>query len=309
MDNGGFIGRAIQQYNIGNLLSFKRIDHGFANKNYKIVTTKGKYLLRFPQQQTIDNQQKECLLMQVLKKYDFPTAYPIADKNGRCISKTDKFTCILYEFIEGEIPETDTSTVKQIALSLSYLHQIPTRFIPQKTNTIQPKSIEELISGFSSARNQLPDIFKRFIKNYLRLKPYLHIPLPSGLIHGDIFPDNTIFSGSRLKAIIDFEEFCIDHFLFDIGMTINGFCFRNNQLDNMLLATFIKTYQATRKLTKTELELLPVYIQWTALGMASWHLKNQLISTKNPNQERRVLELLKHVESVNTRLLQYPQIN
>jgi len=306
MNDGGLIGQAIQQYNKGKLLSFKQIDHGFANKNYNIVTTKGIYLLRFPQKHSIENQQKECLLMQVLKKYDFPTAYPIADKNGRCVSGTDKFTCILYEFIEGKIPKINTNVVTNIALSLSYLHQIPTCFIPQKSNTIQSNSIEELISDFSSARNQLPDIFRRFSKNYLRLNRFLHIPLPSGLIHGDIFPDNTIFSGNQLKAIIDFEEFCIDYFLFDIGMAINGFCFRNNQLDNVLLDTFIKTYQTTRKLTKTELELLPAYIQWAALGMASWHLKNQLINTQNPRQERRVLELLKHVESVNTQMPQYP---
>lgn len=309
MNHGGIVGRAIQQYNIGELLSFKRINHGFANKNFEIHTTKGKYLLRFPKQQTIENQEKECLLMQVLKWYDFPTAYPIADKNGRSVSGTDKFTCILYEFIEGEIPKINTNTVTNIALALSYLHKIPTNSIPQKSNTIQPNGIEELISKFSSARNQLPAIFKRFNECYLRLKPFLYISLPAGLIHGDLFPDNTIFSGNQLKAIIDFEEFCIDYFLFDIGMTINGFCFRNNQLDNMLLDNFITTYQITRKLTKTELELLPVYIQWTALGMISWHLKNQLIDKQNPRQERRVLELLEHIESVNTRLFQNPYPN
>ncbi len=299
MDNQEKIAKAIGEYNVGKLIRFEHIPRGYANDNFKIITTKGKYLLRFPNQQTIENQEKECQLMQVLKKYDFPTAYPIPDRNGHCVSHTDEITCILYDFIEGNELKINPASVDQIALALSHLHKIPIESVPFKTNYINPHSVENLITGFSLARNPRPEIFDHFQDNYFRLKPFLHEFLPSGLIHSDIFPDNTLFVGNQLKAIIDFEEFCIDHFLFDIGMTINGFCFRDNQLDNNLLQLFIRTYAAKRKLIKEEMELLPVYIQWAALGMAFWHLKNHLIDAKNPRQERRVLELLERVEHIN----------
>jgi len=71
------------------------------------------------------------------------------------------------------------------------------------------------------------------------------------------------------------------------------------------LQTFIEAYTAGRRLIRKEMELLPVYIQWTALGMAFWHLKNHLIDAKNPRQERRVLELLERIEHIKQNII-YP---
>jgi len=207
MDNQVKVANATGLYDVGKLIRFERMPRGFANDNYMIITTKGKYLLRFPEQQTTEDQEKECRLLQVLKKYDFPAAYPIPDRKGLCVSRTGEFTCVLYNFVEGSEPGLNPVTVTQIAQVLSRLHKIPVESVPPKTNYINPQNVENLITGFNLARNPRPEIFDRFRENYFRLKPFLHEPLPSGLIHGDIFSDNTLFAGNQLKAIIDFEEF------------------------------------------------------------------------------------------------------
>ena len=47
-----------------------------------------------------------------------------------------------------------------------------------------------------------------------------------------MYPDNTIFDeNSNLLAIIDFDEFSSDFYLYDLAQIINGFCFVNNEID------------------------------------------------------------------------------
>ncbi len=61
-----------------------------------------------------------------------------------------------------------------------------------------------------------------------RLKPTLTIQsqqLPKGILHSDIFPDNALFEGEDLVAIIDWEEICYGELLIDIAMTVVGCCY------------------------------------------------------------------------------------
>ena len=57
------------------------------------------------------------------------------------------------------------------------------------------------------------------------MEPQLNASLPMGLLHGDLFLDNTLFDGDKMLAILDFEEGCYDTLLLDVGMTIIGCCY------------------------------------------------------------------------------------
>ena len=144
----------------------------------------------------------------------------------------------------------------------------------------------ELIEQFKTAPFQYPEIYEYFEDQteYL-VKPVTEI-LPRGLIHGDVFPDNTIFTNGILSALIDFEEVCVDNLLMEIGMCINGFCFVNNTLDLSLMETFLFKYNQIRQITEKEWELLYDYIQWAAHGMLSWHLRYFLIYKKTQSSLR-----------------------
>ena len=121
--------------------------------------------------------------------------------------------------------------------------------------------------------------------------------LPRGLVHADLFPENTIFQGGKLAAVIDFEECCIDSFLFDIGTAINGFCFVENQLEGELLACFLREYDSIRGLEENEKRLLPAAIRWGAHGQICWHL--DLLSARNyPRSLARTGELLTRLEAL-----------
>ena len=96
------------------------------------------------------------------------------------------------------------------------------------------------------------EIFDYFKVQTNFLKNYIAEELPMGIVHGDCFPDNTIFNYNKLIAIIDFEEFAFDTLLFDLGMSINGFCFVDNMMQTDLMHELIKEYESIRKLNNKE---------------------------------------------------------
>jgi len=285
----------LSAYPLGCLKSYEALKQGFANENYCIVTENGTFLFRIQQQLTVEDIEKEHQILRILKSIDFPAAYPVPDKTGKTLHVVDGHPVSLYDFVVGKTPELNSETVAEVATTLALLHTVDTVTLPKKQNSIRPEDVPHLIKRFSAAPNPLPNIFDLFTRLWIQLEPFLHQKLPTGLIHGDVFPDNTLFEGNKLKAIIDFEQLSIDQLLFDVAMCINGFCFTDNRLNPLLLEVFLYAYNQKRPMENIEKELLQPYIQWTALGMASWHLRYHLIFRADNRQEKRVWELLERV--------------
>ncbi len=293
---GELIKTALENYGLGTLQSYVRLKHGFANESYRIVTGKGVYLFRVHLQQSFESVEKEHNMLAILKKEHFPAAFPVADSKGNTVQFMNNHPVSVYDFVEGQIPELNPKTVAEIAGALAVLHTMDFSGIPEKGNSIRPENVSGLVRKFPVATNPIPDIFHQFTRLWEWMEPALHEELPTGLVHGDVFPDNTLFEGNKLKAIIDFEQFSIDQLLFDVAMCINGFCFLHNRPDTSLLEVFLDAYNQKRPMENIEKKLLPLYIQWTALGMASWHLNYHLMFRADARQESRVRELLDRVE-------------
>ena len=174
-------------------------------------------------------------------------------------------------------PELNHQTAGEIATCLAKLNNFKSFGKYPRKNVIHMDYCFELIEQFKTAPFQYPEIYAYFEDQTEYLLKPVSQTLPIGLIHGDVFPDNTLFQNGRLLALIDFEEACVDKLLMEIGMCINGFCFVNNCLDLSLMETFLFNYNQIRKITKKEWELIYIYIQWAAHGMISWHLRHFLI--------------------------------
>jgi len=292
----------LKEYALGRITKIDPVPSGFVNRNYRVTTKMGVFLLRECLQQDFNSIQQEMKLMELLKKHHFPTAYPIPNKHGLYMVDKQSAFFTLYEFIEGKVPQPGRKTVEEIAPVVATLNTIPIPGDMYKKNALNYASCRRLITSPAFSNGSHKEIKSIFREEIEALGPCLEIKLPAGIIHGDIFPDNTLFIGNKLQAIIDFEEFAIDTLLFDVGMTINGFCFENNRFNPYLYEVFLKNYGRIRKLTGKEKELLPCYVRWTAVAMASWHL-GKLMQKENRRQEKRIQELLDRVRSLDHNLL------
>ena len=289
------INSVLPEYNLGKRFTYRAISRGFANENYKIVSDKGNFLFRICKEQSLAMINYEMRLMESLRKIDFPTAFPIKRTDGEYISTLHDKNIVLYEFKSGKEPLLNSQVASEVAIAIGKLTHLPDKEKLKKLNVINLPDCLKMIGNFSKAEYQYPDIFRDFEKIILFLQEALKAELPQGVIHADLFPDNTLFEGNKLVAIIDFEEANYDKLLFDVGMTINGFCFHENKLDNNLYKAFMISYNKVRKLTTLENELIVYYIIWGAIGMSYWHLRH-LISRPFKIQQNRVEELIRRAQ-------------
>ncbi|BDD07274.1 homoserine kinase [Aureibacter tunicatorum] len=293
------IEEVLANYDLGDPIEWKVLSSGFANENYKLVTTKETVLLRVCKQQEREAIDFEMELMDRLKSEHFPSAYSRQRKDGKFVTPSEKGEIVIYDFVIGKEPQLNSNTCSEIANAVGILSKLPIDDSYAKPNAVSIDLCDHIIERIPNAKNRFDDIYEFFIEETNYLREALTANLPKGIVHGDIFPDNTLYDGDDLKAVIDFEEFCVERLMFDVGVTINGFCFIDNKLDESLLKIFIDTYQKQRKLTEDELSYLDKYIRWGAQAMIAWHLQNNLLDIPNEKQEARVRELIDRIKNLD----------
>jgi homoserine kinase type II len=279
-----------QHYDFGTVRAAVRFAGGYTDANFKVTTSTGNYLLRISQEKRLEDMEYEVRLLEKLKSERLPAAFPLKDKRQNYIHPTKHGNAIVYEFVDGVEPELNAGTVSEIACAVARLNSLPDWQKYQRKNPIGFDFCRSLIPRFALAKNQFPEVFRYFGEETTLLSEPLSVKLPEGLIHGDVFTDNTLFRGNKLLAIIDFEEACTGRLLVDVGMTINGFCFLKNRLDEALFEVFLKAYDRCRTLSKEEKALLPWYVELGAHAMLSWHL-SYLLEDMEAQKYNRMLEL------------------
>lgn len=294
----------VENYDLGEFENYKPVSSGFANFNAKIETNRGNFLFRVVLQKTEQELREEIELMKFLKEHFFPAAYPIPRKDGEFINRLNgNRLVILFEYLDGSEPEPSARTAAEIGDAAARLNALPSGRWKNRKNDLSLENCRKLIEkGFTGADNRLKSLLRYFEEETAELSAAIRPDLPKGLIHGDLYTDNTIFRDEKLIGILDFEEFCVDTLLFDLGNAIHGFCNRGKELEPQWLETCIRSYHKRRSLSHAEAEQLPWYIRWSAHAQISWHLRYGLLKNFNQRQFNRATLLMNRVKNVRIKM-------
>jgi homoserine kinase type II len=123
--------------------------------------------------------------------------------------------------------------------------------------------------------------------------------LPRGPIHADLFRDNVMFEGEKLTGLFDFYFAGVDSFLFDIAVCLNDWCIvaPTGQLDAQRAGAFVAAYDAVRRLSDDEMNLMPTALRGAALRFwisRLWDLylprDASILTARDPYHFERVLQ-------------------
>ena len=290
-----------QQFELGKVRKLDALPHqGYSNFNARLDTDRGAYVLRRYTEQPAEKITHELQLIDWLESQGLPVAPPLRDRDGRasCTPRQEKpAPWVVFPFVEGEQPEPQPSTAREMGGLAARLHQLPER--PSKDSDRENLlSVRITLKIADSLRGMDTNSIQHFLQMMDLMAPeVLDSSLPRGLVHGDLFPDNTIFREENLVAVLDWEEACVDHYLFDLAMTMHGFCYLAEEWRPELARSFLTGYEAGRPLTPGEREHLPLFLRWAPLAMAGWHLRRYSL-TPSLRQARRIDQLLKRAETV-----------
>lgn len=272
------------------VVSCQRILSGFANANYRLETSTAVFLLRHRIGQCESEVHYELEILDWLRSHRFPAPAVCQFGSGeRSVSALDGSHLVLLEWMEGSEPVPSEAIVRAIAEGLGDLHCLPP---PSgewwfRENPVGESAVARLVGGAKVEAEEHSDLLA---EEFGLLRGQLGNPLPRGLIHADLFPDNTLFRGNELVAMLDFEDACEDVLLFDVAMTIHGFCFPGEVWNPQLAQALVTAYCRRRELTEAERDAFPIYLRWCPLTLMGWHLQ-QLALRPDEGNARRAAEL------------------
>jgi len=281
---------AIQACRLGSIKNITGLPLGFSNINFRTDTDQGTYLARLCRTQPVARIQDEIHFLSSIRSSGFPASYPIERADGSSITHVEDEVVMIYQFIEGEEPAVTPENARQVGEAIGLLStlDVPAGYSSRSLSDLV--EAKEFLLTQSNKLQKYPEFHAQFQQETREIESFLQIELPRGFVHADAFPDNTIFRDGKLVALIDFEDSCVDSLLFDVGMTLLGFGYRDGQPDPDRISALLEGYQTRRTLTPLEVESLPMMVRWCAHGMTFWHLQ-KYIQNPTDRQQRRIAEL------------------
>ena len=287
------------------ILKIKNIDNGILNSNFYIETKNKKYILRiYEANRIVDEEKQELILLDKIAGF-IPVSKAIKNIDNEYISIFTNKKFALFEYINGNsITKIDTHIVREIAMYLGKLHSFSKEISFEEYN--RKTRIDFNFYYNEIKKSEINFRFKNELLNLANeINDFDFSTLPSGIIHGDIFPDNVLLDEyNNIKVIFDFNESYYAPFIFDIAIVIN-FWIKINDFDffteNNLIRDFLNYYSKYRKITKEELKSLDIACKKIALTFIFLRIYKEKIENSYQKaisiQEKSYLDLIKLIKN------------
>jgi homoserine kinase type II len=224
---------------------------GYANNNFVAETAKGRYFIKFVLEHSVDELKTEASFLETISKAGIPIPGLVRNREGQQVFQHDGIIAVVTPFLDGK----SSGSVSQVQIAsigdiLARLHTIDPGLLQPRITWWHPAYLQ---NGLQRARKHFSRRLLRELENtILSLDTVDPVELPLSIVHGDLWPENVLFDGDRLVAIVDWEEVTIGFSIMDLAYTALQSCFPGGQFDSGLFETLVQTYEKTRKLTCDE---------------------------------------------------------
>jgi homoserine kinase type II len=263
------LARFLEEYTIGQLLSYKGIAEGTENSNFLIHAESGAYILTLYEKRVAERDLPFFLgLMEHLAGKGLPCPLPVNRKDGQLFGRLAGRPAALITFLEGMwIRRPAVQHCEAVGGALAQMHLAGADFPMTRRNALDLQGCRELWQETRPDAERFDAALTAEIdREFEELSGLWPQDCPSGIIHADLFPDNVFFLGDRLSGLIDFYFACNDLLVFDIATCLNAWCFERDFSFNLTKgAALLAGYQSCRKLESREIAALPVVARGSAL--------------------------------------------
>jgi homoserine kinase type II len=270
--------RIAEEFGLGDFVSITGIRDGSVNTHYLLETKRGRFFVKIDEVKSEVEVKQELELLLYLKRQGCPSPQPIKSKKGKFYHEFHGKYLSVSRNLEGvELPlEALTSAhLEALGHALAELHLIGRGY---KKGIDNHFGFTKIVVMYREVRKHMPSHLKNIVRvlddEASYLENYLDNNLPKGIIHGDLFPDNVKFRGSRLAGIVDFEAACRGKLIYDLATAVNALCFLDGRYRIDRFEPLITGYESSRPLSLPEWDSFPNELRFSALRFTVTRIKD-----------------------------------
>ena len=230
-----------------------------------------------------------------LDAHGIPTPVPLELSSGNRHIERDGVAWTLLPHYEGGFLESDIDSLRSLGEVQARMHLIPINDCFPKVYTMGFEFFERVFA-LAEERDAWSPFLDLLRREAASLEPRIPHDLPSGILHGDLFPDNVIGSGGEVAAILDLEEAWIGPLAFDLVMSFVGFGWDDSEPLERRWRALLEGYESVRPLTEVEWSALPHLNRYATLSIAAWRYWKHVMSRHDPNLAERYLEMVDRLD-------------
>lgn len=285
-----------QRYKL-EISAYSVIEGGAANSSFLLNTNGSEYVLTIADDKSVDEVFNLAGLLDHLANHGFPTSRVVPSSEGKRITLFQEKAVMVKKFIPGTtIRHIPLGGLYSLGIFLGRLHQIPAPdFIPQ-THSYGVKHFHNAFGLNFDA--EFEDSLARMRNTITSEMPS---GLPRGLIHADVFWDNTIFLNREFQALIDFEDACNYFYIYDLASALFGTCVEDGKLNLDKASQIIDGYEQIRIIEEDEKRSLKLATVYAGVVISfSRYLKYNM---HNPTKKKKFLhkktsEIAKRIQAI-----------
>lgn len=292
---------------LGPLHSLTPIGAGIENTNYFVRTATDVWVLTLFERLSTAELPFYLQLMRHLADRNLPVPAPVAGPEGSLIHEVCGKPAALVNCLKGkDVVAPTLGQIRQAGALSARLHMAAADAPLRQPNLRGPQWREQaaqMVAPYLQG-TQAVLLQEELAHQQLSLASADAQHAPQGAVHADMFRDNVLFDGELLSGVIDFYFAGVDHWVFDLAVTLNDWCvdLSTGHLVPDAAQALCEGYaqartQAGQPVTAAEWRLLPAMRRMAALRfwlsrLADWHLPRaaSLLTPKDPAHLERVLQ-------------------
>lgn len=305
------LGAFLDNYSIGELLSYKGIAEGVENSNFLLHTTTGSYILTLYEKRVNPDDLPFFLgLMQHLSENGIRCPLPVSRNDGTVIGHLAGRPAAIITFLEGMwVRRPTVEHCREVGATLAAMHLAGQDFSLTRRNSLSVDAWRPLWNKARDRADQVEQGVAAEVEADLDLlEANWPRDLPQGVIHADLFNDNVFFLGKNLSGVIDFYFACTDTLAYDVATCLNAWCFeKDNSSFNLTKGmAMLSAYNAVRPLSAAEADALPLLAHGSAMRFMLTRLYDwlntpagSLVVKKDPLEYLRRMRFHRQVKSAS----------
>lgn len=286
---------------LGALVRFSGIAAGSINSTYRVETDQEALYLRINEGKGFDALVFEKNLLEHLANEAGRLGHvetPRIVKNcigGSFFPIVPEKQAVLFAELKGRelgIFELTAHHLTQVGAFLARAHDVLRDHADKRPNPYGLPVVDTWLIELAQ-NGVLPDTVKHLRATIVDVRRSLTAALPHGIVHGDLFINNTKWKRGRLHAVFDWEMAGTDALVVDLAITVLAWAWRREApdaapaLNPELTRALVDGYTSIRALTRDEIEAFHAALRFAAVRFAVTRIRDFVVGADRTSDDSR----------------------